>query len=241
MHHIDATIEQERLSKTGPGAASTAATAGTGQSGKEGASSARAIHMTIKSAAGVDGDEVVLETMADRLRAVQKEPWRRMGYVDENTDDAWDVYAESLILRPELGGGATQLGGEDLQAGEGSDSIRIATSCAESGAGGGDAVDLKEKVLQLEATWEDEKLLRAVSGIPAEEAPVNKTEDDVVIKKEGKGRGKQAAVDEPPPKKGRPGRPPKSVVTGTTVAKKTTGRGKAAAKGASSSNAMEVD
>src|SRR5690606_10011868 len=55
----------------------------------------RAIHMTIKTAN--DSDTVVTETIADRLRAVQAEPWRRMRFVDENDGEAWETFMNTFV------------------------------------------------------------------------------------------------------------------------------------------------
>lgn len=51
--------------------------------------------MTIKNAN--DADAVVTETMADRLRAVQAEPWRRMRFVDENDGEAWETFMNTFV------------------------------------------------------------------------------------------------------------------------------------------------
>ncbi|KAF3767070.1 hypothetical protein M406DRAFT_242068, partial [Cryphonectria parasitica EP155] len=88
LHHIDATTEQERLAR------------GAGAAGAAGATkeAARAIHMTIKQTK--DGDEEIMqETMADRLRKVQTESWRRMRYVHEEAMDSWAVSEETLYLQ----------------------------------------------------------------------------------------------------------------------------------------------
>jgi len=102
--------------------------------------------MTIKSA----DDAVVTETMADRLRGVQLEPWRRLRCTDENDEAAWDVYAESLFLpghgpQAEGGGGAKgrATGAEDADA----------------------AAGAQMQMPRLESAWTEDKLLRAVSGM----------------------------------------------------------------------------
>ncbi|KAL6923604.1 hypothetical protein ACHAPO_007842 [Fusarium lateritium] len=86
LHHIDATVQQERQAAATKDSAPTT-TGGT----------ARAIHMTVKATG--DGETVTTETMADRLRSVQTEHWRTMHYTDENEEAAWEVYNESLFLR----------------------------------------------------------------------------------------------------------------------------------------------
>ncbi|CAM1511736.1 Fc.00g092490.m01.CDS01 [Cosmosporella sp. VM-42] len=128
LHHIDATAQLERQAAAG---------------GKEGggpttgAGAARAIHMTIKTTA--DGDAVAVETVADRLRAVQSEHWRKMRYTDENEEAAWEVYNESLFLTPE----------------------------AEEGKAPEEVVEkpLEESVPKFGVRWDDKQLLEAVSGI----------------------------------------------------------------------------
>ncbi|SPQ25411.1 fa790018-7664-446f-bc79-6a8b9d6eb2c6 [Thermothielavioides terrestris] len=101
-HHIDAATEQERLSRGAAAAAASGAGSdkpGGGGAGGAGASSAgRAIHMTIKSAMDADGG-VATETMADRLRNVQTESWRRMEWVHDEAELAWEAYNECLLLR----------------------------------------------------------------------------------------------------------------------------------------------
>lgn len=97
LHHIDAAAQLERQSAgggAGKDAAPSAASAGP-----------RAIHMTIKTTA--DGDSVTTETIADRLRSIQGEPWRKMRYVDENDEAAWDAYNDSLFLKPTQAEGDT--------------------------------------------------------------------------------------------------------------------------------------
>lgn len=155
LHHIDATTQQERQ------ASSAASKEGTGGA----AGPARAIHMTIKTTA--DGDTVTTETMADRLRYVQSEPWRKLRYTDENEESAWEIYNESLFLRSQT------------------DSETPAAETA-TGGGGGDekgkevARDDAEAERPLEESfphyginWDDTKYLEAISGIkkPEPEEP----------------------------------------------------------------------
>ncbi|KAF9773154.1 hypothetical protein IL306_009060 [Fusarium sp. DS 682] len=131
LHHIDAAVQQERQ------AASTKDSAPSTAGG-----TARAIHMTVKATG--DGDTVTTETMADRLRAVQTEHWRTMHYTDENEEAAWEVYNESLFLRP-----THEENAED----------------AEKDDGGKDEPPLEESVPKFARRWDDDELLEAVSGI----------------------------------------------------------------------------
>ncbi|KAM0432908.1 hypothetical protein ACHAPT_004613 [Fusarium lateritium] len=86
LHHIDAAVQLDRQASSKDSGPSS------------GAGTARAIHMTVKTTG--DGDTVTTETMADRLRAVQSENWRTLRFTDENEEAAWEVYNESLFLRP---------------------------------------------------------------------------------------------------------------------------------------------
>ncbi|KAH7134311.1 Sin-like protein conserved region-domain-containing protein [Dactylonectria macrodidyma] len=126
LHHIDAAAQLERQ-----------ASAAASKEAAPTAGPARAIHMSVKATG--EGDGVAVETMADRLRAVQSEHWRTLRYTDENEEAAWEVYNESLFLRP------TQ--GEDAEA------------AADDGR------QLEEAVPHFGTRWTDKQLLEAVSGI----------------------------------------------------------------------------
>ncbi|KAI1805892.1 hypothetical protein F4811DRAFT_551320 [Daldinia bambusicola] len=107
LHHLDAYTEQERLSRpregmAGPGAAAGAAGkdgsgGATGAGTQAGAGAAKAIHMSIKSAGATEGGEMVVDTMIDRLRKVQVEPWSRLKYEDEDSDKAWHMFTSHLV------------------------------------------------------------------------------------------------------------------------------------------------
>ncbi|KAL7956168.1 Sin-like protein conserved region domain-containing protein [Trichoderma compactum] len=149
LHHLDAATAQDRQSSAAAskdGAAPAAPTA-------------RAIHMTIKTTAeGADG--VSTETMADRLRSVQTEPWRKMRYTDENEETAWEVYNDSLFLRPRP------------------------DPAGEQGAPPADADrDLEELVPTLGNKWDDKQFLQSISGIkkpePVPERPVEKKPEPI--------------------------------------------------------------
>lgn len=83
FHHIDAAAEVERLSRPRDPAAPRAG-------------EPRAIHMTVKSTA--DGEEETTDTMAERIRSAQEEPWRRLTYVDEDSGEAWDAFNDYLFV-----------------------------------------------------------------------------------------------------------------------------------------------
>lgn len=144
LHHIDATAHLERRNAE----SGTAAGGSGGASGQSAGQAAKAIHMTIKNTA--DGETLTTETMADRLRAVQSETWRKMRYTDENDETAWEVYNESLFLRdpnapekPPVKEGEEEK--PDLQD------------------------DLEETMPRFSTQWGDKELLEAVSGIKKEE------------------------------------------------------------------------
>lgn len=127
--------------------------------------------MTVKTT--TDGNALTTETMADRLRIVQGEPWRKMRYTDENEEAAWDVYSESMFLRTE---GAQQPG-------------EAATK---------DARPLEDIVPRFESRWEDKKLLESISGIikDNEEDEDIKAEEEAQMKAvaEAEARKKAAAA-----------------------------------------------
>lgn len=128
--------------------------------------------MTIKTTA--DGDTVTTETMADRLRAVQSEPWRKMRYTDENDEAAWEVYNESLFLR-------THTGEDEQQPKEGEGQQE-------------DTENLEESVPHFTTKWGDKELLEAVSGIQKTE-----TQPEVEVKPDpepAQNKGKQPEMDE---------------------------------------------
>ena len=183
LHHIDAETEVERAKHrdTGPGAGGDgaggagAASGGAGAGGPRGQAGPRAIHMTVKSA-GADGEEIITETMADRLRGVQMENWSRMVYVGDDDEHSWDVYDQTLFLKDPA---------PAPEAAEGDD----ADTSKEAAGGGGGAASLRAKVPALRTTWTEDDMLVAISKI---EKPAD---DDLPIKLEskpaaGKGKGK---------------------------------------------------
>lgn len=87
LHHVDAATQLEKSAPPPSASKDPSAPAPSAPT--------RAIHMTIKNAN--DAEAAVTETMADRLRAVQAEPWRRMRFVDENDGEAWDVFTNTFV------------------------------------------------------------------------------------------------------------------------------------------------
>lgn len=213
-HHIDATTHLERQSSAREGAASGSG-AGAGAGGSSAAGGAKAIHMTIKTAA--DGETVTTETMADRLRSVQSEPWRRMQFTDEDAASAWDVYNESLFLQ----NNTDAAGKEDDKEGE--------DKAQEQ--------DLEESVPRLQTRWGDKELLEAVSDIkkPEPKEVVAKPAPGSDSKAKGKGKQPEPPAQEPP-KPRAPGR----TRGGAAAGARRGGRPKAGASKAGSST-VNVD
>lgn len=212
LHHIDASAEQDRISRaTGGSAGNTAA--------QKDAPAPRAIHMTIKSSA--DGDDAATETMADRLRGVQLEPWKKIDFADEDRDDSWTTYQRSLLLQTEDDDGANK-------AGEAEDKGKNPAKEEEEGAGeeavagregNAGAADLSERVYGLGTDWGEDKLLRAVSGIAADD---KKPGEEAVTERVDatSSKGKAAAKKEPgvKPEPGKSPRKPAAPRGGRTKA-----------------------
>ncbi|KAF3005432.1 hypothetical protein E8E14_003335 [Neopestalotiopsis sp. 37M] len=153
LHHLDAATEQDRLTRPrdgGPGQ-------GPGGLAKDGSSAGggpapapKAITMTIKSTAG--GDQPSTETMADRLRQVQMEHWQRLKYVEDDKDEAWELYQKTLIYRsPEF-----QQAADDAGKGKGK-ALDVKLDEDEKG-------DLQSKAMRLQTRWSEEDYLRGVAG-----------------------------------------------------------------------------
>ncbi|KAL5615405.1 hypothetical protein BROUX41_005452 [Berkeleyomyces rouxiae] len=175
LHHVDALAQLDKATAQ----ASSKDSAGGGTSGAT-AGPARAIHMTVKTAG--DTGEVVTETMADRLRAVQGERWRKLPYTDENVDEAWDAYEETLLpLRNGVNAPPTAALAE---AGDDKDKTKKIKP---------DPVNkLSNAFKELETRWDDVRLFEAVSGAARPNA-VAESQMSAKIKSEGK--GKQVAFD----------------------------------------------
>lgn len=116
------------------------------------------------------------ETMADRLKKVQAETWRRHRYVHDENAQSWDVSEEALYLHE---GGAA--------AGK---------QAADEGSRHGVA-ELAAQVAALRTGWDEDGLLETTSGVRKEKKRAVKVEisdDDVAPAAKGgnKGRGKAA-------------------------------------------------
>jgi DNA-directed RNA polymerase-3 subunit RPC5 len=153
--------------------------------------------MTIKSTA--DGDEAATETMADRLRGVQLEPWKKIDFADEERDDSWATYQRSLLLQTDDGQEATTAGkGEKGKQVEKKSEEEEGETPEQGREGDAGAPELSERVHGLGTDWGEDELLRAVSGIAADE---RKPGEEAVTERpdksssgSGKGRGAAAAL-----------------------------------------------
>lgn len=112
--------------------------------------------MTIKQSKDGGDDELVQETMADRLKKVQTETWRKMRYVHDESSDAWAMSEEVLYLDDAKGKQA-------------------------EGGGGHAVADLADKVAALSTGWREVSMLETTSGIQNPEAGVKVeiSDDDV--------------------------------------------------------------
>ncbi|KAH9897142.1 hypothetical protein F4778DRAFT_245657 [Xylariomycetidae sp. FL2044] len=163
LHHLDAATEQDRLTRSregGPGGGKEGGGAGGGPS--SGPQAARAITMSIKGAGPAGSGEPTTDTMADRLRLVQQEPWRKLRYANEESSEAWDMFGQNLVYRPRNSKDqARDEGGEARDKGKGEGKEE-----KEEKKDGRDAApdDHLEDEEQLQVRWGDEEYLRAVSG-----------------------------------------------------------------------------
>ena len=259
LHHLDAATELDRQKQhnaTGGGAGGGGGGGGGGNtstttnppSGKEGGGggsggTARAIHMTIKSA-GADGDDVVTETMADRVRAVQMEAWQRMEYRDEDRDEAWAAYGEHLFLHPPSAAQAAAVGkGKGREQGRGGDGDELeGEGEGEGGGGGPGASDLMHQVPSLSTDWDGDDLLWAYSGMERPgDVKVDDADDEAADAAGYRGGEREvaapAATADEPSKRGRSGRP-----RGSAAARGGRGgRGRGGASSRGGAAAMDLD
>jgi DNA-directed RNA polymerase III subunit RPC5 len=168
--------------------------------------------MSIKTAG--EGDSVTTETMTDRLRAVQSEIWRKLEYVRDAEDAAWDVYNESLLLASKDGAAYEE---------------------------GGTPKDLEESVPRLETTWTQQQLFENITGTksyfePKKNGnPKGKEVDKAPVSIKSKSQNDaEHASTEAEPKKPKPrGRP--------SAASKRGGRGGKGAPGSKNSGSTMMD
>lgn len=86
FHHIDAEAELAKAAKSRDGPVVRT-------------QEARAVHMTVKS--NIDGEEETTDSMGKRITAAQSEAWKSHKYIDEDEDEAWEEFKESLFVGTE--------------------------------------------------------------------------------------------------------------------------------------------
>ncbi|POS88224.1 hypothetical protein EPUL_000127 [Erysiphe pulchra] len=89
FHHIDAAVEQERLSRVREPNTTVK-------------TEARAVQMTVKSQTDSDNINNAERPMAVRIATAQAEPWKNYRYIDEDEDEAWFEYSQSMFVCPGL-------------------------------------------------------------------------------------------------------------------------------------------
>ncbi|KAI2635335.1 hypothetical protein GGS21DRAFT_515329 [Xylaria nigripes] len=171
LHHIDAIAEQERASRReGAGAVSKDAAPASASS-----AGARAIHMSIKSA-DTGGGELTTETMADRLRTVQTEPWARLQYEDDESAKSWNVFNNNLVYRSSKHTADEDNKDEGKGKGKGKEIIQISSSSSSSDSE------------QLQSQWDMDDFLKAISAMKTgPEGSQKQADTEEIIKKEGGG------------------------------------------------------
>lgn len=125
--------------------------------------------MTIKQTNSGGDEEIVVETMADRLKKVQMEGWRRMRYMHDEAADSWAAAEEALHLQDHS----------------------VAAGKQPEGASAAD--DLVEKVPLLRTAWDEDGMLEITSGISKESMVKVEISDDEPASssaKTTKGKGK---------------------------------------------------
>lgn len=130
--------------------------------------------MTIKQSGSGGDEDVIQETMMDRLKKVQTEHWRRHRYVHDEAADSWAVSEEALYLE-EPAAEAEGKGKEPAAA-----------------AAGNDADGLTERLSALHTSWEEDAALETTSGIQKENKVKTEVADDEP-KTTGKGKAKAVA------------------------------------------------
>lgn len=125
--------------------------------------------MTIKQTNSGGDEEIIQETIADRLKRVQMEGWRRMRYMHDEAADSWAAAEEALHLQD-----------HSVSAGKQPE--------------GGAATDLVDKVTSLRTTWDEDGMLETTSGISKESLVKVEISDDeppaASLSTKGKGKGK---------------------------------------------------
>lgn len=140
--------------------------------------------MTVKQ--NTDGsEEIVQETMADRLKKVQLEAWKKMRYVHEEASDSWAVAEEALYLHQPEPAAAEQDAGAKGKGPE-----VEADPLSQPGL-----PDLVDKVAQLRTGWDEDSMLETTSGIARAQKNVKiEISDDEPAGPTSRAKGKGKAV-----------------------------------------------
>lgn len=143
--------------------------------------------MTVKQ--NTDGsEEIVQETMADRLKKVQLEAWKKMRYVHEEASDSWAVAEEALYLhQPEPAAAEQGAGG----GAKGKAPEAEADPLSQPGL-----PDLVDKVAQLRTGWDEDSMLETTSGIarPQKNVKIEISDDEPAAEPASRAKGKGKAV-----------------------------------------------
>lgn len=129
--------------------------------------------MTIKQTGAGGDEEIVQETIADRLKKVQTEGWRRMRYMHDEAADSWAAAEEALHLQD-----------HSVAAGKQPE--------------GAVAEDLVDKVAALRTGWDEDGMLETTSGISRESMVKVEISDDEPAPVSAKAKGKGKAVESKP-------------------------------------------
>lgn len=146
--------------------------------------------MTVKQ--NTDGsEEIVQETMADRLKKVQLEAWKKMRYVHEEASDSWAVAEEALYLHQPEPAAADQDAGGGSAKGKAPEAPE-ADPLSQPGL-----PDLVDKVAQLRTGWDEDSMLETTSGIarPQKNVKIEISDDEPAAPaSKAKGKGKAVAT-----------------------------------------------
>lgn len=149
--------------------------------------------MTVKQ--NTDGsEEIVQETMADRLKKVQLEAWKKMRYVHEEASDSWAVAEEALYLHQPEPAAAEQDAGAGGGGGGGAKGKAPEAEADPLSQPG--LPDLVDKVAQLRTGWDEDSMLETTSGIarPQKNVKIEISDDEPAAGPASRAKGKGKAV-----------------------------------------------
>ncbi|KAG4218953.1 hypothetical protein PC116_g32567 [Phytophthora cactorum] len=111
--------------------------------------------MSIKSAGAAEGGELVVDTMIERLRKVQVEPWSKLKYENEDSDKAWHMFTNHLVYpgapNPKS---LAEIKGKGKEKEDGKDKEIVTAD--------GDGDDLSKE--RFKAQWSEEEFLSHIRG-----------------------------------------------------------------------------